>query len=407
MSRSHSIILAALAVLTLLCAPLKAQEFNALARLNAEASWLEDTQEGLEITLQISQTVPWRVFVIDGPPRVVLDFSEVAWSGEPRNLSQKAGDLRVGSLRPGWSRMVVALEQPMVVDTAEMLRRPSDDAGLVRVLLAEATEEEFAAQAGVPSHAAFVAVPPKPVEAQREFDPNRLRVVLDPGHGGIDPGAQFAGLREVDLMMTMALQLKDVLTRTGRVDVVLTRENDVFVSLERRIALANEANGDLFISLHADSLAEGSPQARGATVYTLSDKASDAASQALAERHDRDNLLAGVDLSGQEDEIALVLMEIARRETAPRAQRFADRLVSAFSESDLKLAGRPRRAAGFSVLKSPDIPSVLLELGFLTNERDRENLTDPEWRERMASVIAQTVLEWSDDEAVRRALIRN
>jgi N-acetylmuramoyl-L-alanine amidase len=166
---------------------------------------------------------------------------------------------------------------------------------------------------------------------------------------------------------------------------VMTREEDVFVPLETRSSIARAAGAHVFISLHADALEEG--QAVGATIYTLSDDASDEAAQALAERHDRDDLLAGIDLSAQDDLVATVLMDMARTETAPRIDRLALALELAIKAANLKMHRHPRQQAGFSVLKSPDIPSVLIELGFLSSDRDLARLRDPDWRGAMAATL--------------------
>jgi len=161
---------------------------------------------------------------------------------------------------------------------------------------------------------------------------------------------------------------------------------------------------DLFISLHADALNEG--HAHGATVYTLSKTASDKASALLAERHDRSDILAGIDLSGQDDVVADVLIDLARQETQPRADRLAEALRLGIKQRQLKLNTRPMRSAGFSVLKSPDIPSVLLELGFLSSEKDRANLQNPEWRGVMAASIRDAIFAWRQADAATADLVR-
>lgn len=245
-----------------------------------------------------------------------------------------------------------------------------------------------------------------------DVDPARLRqsgdrklvVVLDPGHGGVDPGAQRGGFDEKNLMLQFAIELRDALVRTGEVDVFLTREGDEFVPLETRVTIAHEARADLFLSLHADALEEG--WARGATIYTLSEDASDKASQKLAERHNRADLLAGVDLTGQDDVVAHVLMDLARADTMPRAKRAADELLEALKENGNPLHSRPLRGAGFSVLKAADIPSILLELGFLSSDRDRANIVNPEWRARTAAAITAAILEWAIADAAEGQLVR-
>jgi N-acetylmuramoyl-L-alanine amidase len=218
-------------------------------------------------------------------------------------------------------------------------------------------------------------------------------VVLDPGHGGIDPGAERDDVTEAELMLTFGRELKEALLRAGGINVVMTRDEDVFVPLETRISIARSAGADVFLSLHADALAEG--EAVGATIYTLAEEASDAASAALAERHDRDDILSGVDLTGQDDVVAQVLMDMARAETAPRSERLSEALAEAIKAEGLKMHRIPRQRAGFSVLKSADIPSALIEIGFLSSARDFERLVDPEWRARMARALVAGVQAWA------------
>ena len=179
--------------------------------------------------------------------------------------------------------------------------------------------------------------------------------------------------------------------------MVLTRQGNEFVPLEARLSIARRAAADVFLSLHADALVEG--RASGSTVYTLSERASDTASQKLAERHDRGDLLAGVDLSGQDDVIARVLMDMARNETAPRTGKLAEALVAGL-RATVGVHKRPHLQAGFSVLKAPDIPSVLIEIGFLSSERDRERLLDPDWRAQAAGGIRDALLAWAEQDAL-------
>jgi len=230
--------------------------------------------------------------------------------------------LRFGAVRPGWSRMVLQLSSPQVIETADMLTAQGDGTATLKVALRPAAQDAFAAASGAPDDPAWAQLAPLPqAQAARDGAKQTLTVVIDPGHGGIDPGAQGDGIKEADLMLTLARELGEAVERAGPFDVVLTRTEDVFVSLERRVQIARAAGADLFISLHADALASG--QANGAAVFTLSREASDAASQALAERHNRADLLAGVDLTGQDDQVARVLMELSRLENAPRSKALA------------------------------------------------------------------------------------
>lgn len=380
--------------------PAPAQQLSALARLDPAQSAIADDGEGLRVTLALSQPVPWRVRVLDAPPRLILDFREVDWAGLAAmpQTSAAVKTLRAGVFRPGWSRLVLELRQPLLVTQAEMATTAGTS---VRLTLMPASQADFAARAALPEPDEWAlpkaATLPEPVH--RGTGP--LVVVLDPGHGGIDPGAEAGGLHEAGLVLTFARELRAVLRREG-LNVVMTRDDDVFVPLETRISIARAAGAGVFLALHADALAEG--EAVGATVYTLADEASDAAAATLAERHDRDDLLAGVDLTRQDDLVAEVLMDMARTETAPRTARLADALVSAIKDAGIRMHRQPHQEASFSVLKSPDIPSVLLELGFLSSARDLARLTDPDWRLKMETAVAMALKSWAADDAARAGL---
>ena len=403
-----ALALALLAALAGQAAPARAEGLSALARVRGEGSFLREMPDGgAQLRLELSQAVPWRVFTLDHPRRLVLDFNAVDWHGLDSTAFTRAtlvADLRAGPIVPGWSRMVIELTAPMRIAAAQM--DTSDPlAPRLDLRLAPTSAEEFAARAGPPAAAPGLApqllappdAPASPPEAPGARGDDRLVVMLDPGHGGIDPGAERAGVAEADLVLAFARQLKELLLRSGRFRVVLTREDDRFVPLEARVSAAHAAGAALFISLHADALAKG--RASGATVYTLSETASDIASQKLAERHDRADLLAGVDLSGQDDVIARVLMDMARTDTAPRSEALAEALVAGL-RAQIEIYKHPHLRAGFSVLKAPDTPSVLIELGFLSSARDRKRLLDPAWRARAAAGIAKGISDWAETDAL-------
>ncbi len=386
--------------------PVAAQELSALARLDAAQSFVRDQGPGIELQLALSQPVPWRVLTLSDPPRLVMDFREVVFDGPGAGLSTSTRvlDVRSGVFRPGWSRLVLELAGPFAVTAAAM----DTTAGGTRIelRLEPVNIEAFVAGAGAPEAALWDL--PKPaltgVAKTRQTGEGPLVVVLDPGHGGIDPGAEQGSLTEAGLMLVFARDLAEAMARSGGFTVVMTRTDDAFVPLETRVSIARAAGADVFLSLHADAIAEG--VARGATVYTLAEDASDAASAALAERHDREDLLAGVDLGDQDDLIAGVLMDMARLETRPRTDRLAGALVDAIRDARLDMHKRPRLEAAFSVLKSPDIPSVLLELGFLSNSRDLENLKDADWRARMSGAIVVALQKWALADAAEASLLR-
>ncbi|UZD92077.1 N-acetylmuramoyl-L-alanine amidase [Cognatishimia activa] len=387
-----------------------AQDFSGLARLDVSESQIVDQgKRRASIDLALSQGVPWRVFTLDAPRRLVIDFREVDWTGVTGSDLLKGdniSEVRVGGFRPGWSRLVADLASPMLVETAEMKIDPSTSEAQLRVKMFATDAESFASRSGAPYDPRWDL--PKPVvedvERPEKSDWAATVVVLDPGHGGVDPGAERGGVQEKALMLTFARELRDTLRRAGGFEVVLTRNEDVFVSLERRVAIAHEVSADIFVSLHADTVQQG--QAHGATVYTLSEKASDAASQYLAERHDRSDVLAGIDLTGTDDLIANVLLDLVRRETEPRSERLAKAMVLGLQGTIGELNRKPYRQAGFSVLKAADIPSVLIEVGFMSSARDLENLTDAEWRARAAEGIRDGLQAWVIADKAARNLVR-
>ena len=382
----------------------QAQELSALARLDVPRSYIRDAGAGVGIQLTLSQPVPWRLVLLDQPPRLVLDFREVDFAGATGALAgaKAVPSVRSGILRPGWSRLVLELAGPMEVTSAAML---TDVGAVVQVALAPVSQARFGSLIGAADVAGWDLGAPAQLDQpmRRQTGEAPLVVVLDPGHGGIDPGAEQDGLSEAGLVLAFTRGLREAMLRAG-MKVVMTREEDIFVPLETRISVARSAGADLFISLHADALAEG--VARGATVYTLAASATDEASASLAERHDRAELLAGVDLSAQDDLIASVLMDLARADSNPRTDHLADALVKAIKAAKIGMHKHPRQVAAFSVLKSPDIPSVLLELGFLSSVKDLANLQDAGWHERMVGAIVRAVQEWAVADAAEAVLLR-
>ncbi len=389
--------------------PLRADDLTGLARLDAAASHVVNDGNGIALDLALSQPVPYRAFLMNDPTRLVLDFSEVDFgASRPKEIESAAGvtDLDWGPIRPGWSRIVAALDGPYRISSAEESVAQGDGA-TIRVRLQPVSEETFAeltARALAPE-ARWSLPAPAAVDQpkRRQVGDRPLTIVLDPGHGGIDPGAEADHTVEAHVMLAFARELAEVLRRAG-MTVILTRDEDVFVPLETRISIARASVADVFLSLHADALAEG--EATGATVYELADEATDAASARLAERHDRADLLAGIDLTGQDDLIASVMMDMARAETQPRAARLARDLVKEIRARGGKMHRHPIQGAAFSVLKSPDIPSLLLEVGFLSSPRDRARLADPVWRAMMQEAIRAALSEWAVADAAEAELIR-
>ncbi len=395
-----------LAVMLVLATPMAAQDLTALARVDAERSEISDGWFGkTELRVGLSQGVPYRVFLLDQPARLVVDFREADWSGvSPAALLAEPGRVsavRFGAFQPGWSRLVADLAEPMIPVEIGMPVDVASGSASLEIALKAADAEAFAAAVGVPVDPAWteaLTAPPEPKSDKKTFV-----VMLDPGHGGVDPGAEREGVTEKELMLSFGLSLAETLRRSG-IEVHLTRTEDIFVALERRVAMAHQAQASLFVSLHADALRNGG--ARGATVYTLSDEASDAASAHLAARHNRSDIIAGADLTGSDDQVAGVLLDLARQETEPRSEALAETLIAGMTASGGPMNRRPHRRAGFSVLKSADIPSVLIEVGFMSDARDLANLRDPVWRAVMVNAIADSILVWRDADEALKSLIR-
>ena len=323
------------------------------ARSSVEQTWQGETK----LQIMLSQTVPFRVYALEEPERLVVDFKNSAWNGNGVEDFASGSDAieaaRFGATEPGWSRLVADLSGPYLPYDVSMTQLRAGGA-VLSLTLAAAEPETFSSIAGAPEASLWPKSGlEKPIAPS---DDDRFIVVLDPGHGGIDPGAERQGVSEKALMLAFAFEVRAALLALDSVDVVMTRQTDRFVSLQSRVAQAHRAQADLFLSLHADALSQGGAQ--GATVYTLSREASDAASAQLAARHNRADVLAGIDLTGSDDEVTGVLLDLARQETEPRSRAFARNLVSELGAVGGPVNNRPLRSAGFTVLKSADIPSV-------------------------------------------------
>ena len=260
---------------------------------------------------------------------------------------------------------------------------------------------------------AAVAAPPFAASAAPATDPqlpapvppSRFLVAIDPGHGGVDPGAIRNGIAEKDIALAFGQEIAALFEANDAYDVMLTRSSDRFLSLTDRVRRAREQEADIFISIHANTVTEG--DARGAAVYTLSDEATDAASAALAELENRADVAGGLDIRTEVDAVAKVLVDMAMTETRARSHAIAETLVAALRDRVSVLRTQPHRSAGFRVLKAPDIPSVLLELGFLSNARDRANMQDPVWRQKAGEAVLAAIEVWRRRELDARVIAQN
>ena len=395
------------------------------------------------IVFELTKKVSFSTFMLANPYRIVIDLPEVGWRLPPRPLPAATGvfrKLRYGLFKPGNSRIVLEVRSPAAISQAFILE--PDGGRLYRLVLdlTPSTHEAFSRQIGArpmrvtsvqpapnpgPSALAPPAVakagpparpvgggsPQKPVlvkgqdpaglVARAQASPFRLAprkpearrpgkkhvIVIDPGHGGVDPGTIGpSGIYEKHVTLSMARELKRQLQRTGRFKVRLTRDRDIFIRLRDRVQIARDVNAELFISIHADTVKDR--KIRGSAVYTLSEKASDREAAELADKENKADLIAGVDLTHETPEVTNILIDLAQRESMNQSARFAAMLVKELRRRTTVLRNT-HRFAGFAVLKAPDVPSVLLELGFLSNPNDERALRSRRHRSKLAAAVVK------------------
>ena len=370
------------------------------ARFIKENSFAKDRFfGGIEINLQLSQGVPYKIWMDRDPLSLIIDFNVLNFNGidlEKINQSKNIKSIEIKELDTEWSRLSFHLADYWAIENTEMSISPQDNSASLSIFLKSISEGIFS----------LTDKPNKDFSSNKisAIENNDFVVVLDPGHGGRDPGAEAGGYRESSLMLELAEAVKESLIRNTDFKVVLTRTEDKFLSLEDRITIASQSDANLFISLHADAVIEG--EASGTTVYLLSDKATDKMSAQLASRHDRSEILRGVDLSGLDSQVASVLLDMARQETKPRSEAVASFILKVFKEKITELSSQPLRYAAFSVLKSPDIPSILIEAGFMSTSSDLQNLTTEKWRREFADSLTEAISRWHVRDKENKVLLR-
>tara|TARA_Y100000385_G_scaffold103835_1_gene107431 strand:- start:234 stop:1439 length:1206 start_codon:yes stop_codon:yes gene_type:complete len=365
------------------------------ARLLHENSFAKDRFfGGLEINLSLSQGVPYKMSFSEDPISLNIDFNVVSFDevgSQKINQSKNIKLIKLEELGSKWSRVSIQLKDYWDIENTEMRIDPNDNSALISILLKSISKDVFKSK-NANAKNFLKSENLKELEKSAVSENKEFVVVLDPGHGGKDPGAEAGGYRESNIMLELAAAVKESLIRNTEFKVILTRNEDIFLSLEDRITIAAKSGADLFISLHADAVIEG--EASGTTVYLLSENATDKMSAQLASRHDRSEILRGVDLSGLDSQVASVLIDMARQETKPRNEAVASFILEVFREKITELSSQPLRYAAFSVLKSPDIPSILIEAGFMSTSSNLKNLTTPSWRAGFADALAEAISRW-------------
>ena len=351
----------------------------------------DDTQTRLIVDL--NRKIEVRTFTLANPYRIVMDMPQVTFQFPPKAGEAGRGLIkafRFGLVMQGGSRVVIDLARPAQVDMAFVLDPIHDQPARLVLHLTATDRESFMRRLALETGAPQRSKPEAPAETKTNGD-SRPLIVIDPGHGGIDNGTRAAsGEMEKTIVLEFSLLLRDKLEKTGKYRVLMTRADDTFVALGDRVHFARTRQAALFISVHADALRRREGDAQGATVYTLSERASDARAARLAEAENKADVIAGLDLSAEEKDVAGILFDLARRETKTFSVQFAQDLIGALKNA-ARLHQHPLKSARFVVLKAPDVPSVLVELGYVSNKGDLKSLISAEWRERTADSMVQAV----------------
>jgi N-acetylmuramoyl-L-alanine amidase len=355
-------------------------------------------EDRTRLVIELSDPVNLRTFTLSNPDRVVIDMPQVAWRlGAPPRPGGHGTirGYRYGLFRAGNSRMVIDLNRPVTVSDALVIPPSAGFGYRVVIDLFPANQNKFSAAAGWPADlkaresdaerlAALVAG-----STPARHGAGRKIIVIDPGHGGLDSGTNGVnGLAEKDLVLAEGLRVAKMLRSRGYI-VHMTRDNDTFIPLRERVAIARADKADLLISLHADSNPD--PAVDGLSIYTLSDGRSDREAAALAKRENQSDVIAGVDLSAENAPVAPILIDLAQRDSINKSSLFAATALKRLSGVTDILARSPHRSASLAVLVAPDVPAVLIELGYLSNAADAAQMNTDAWRRRIAGAIADTV----------------
>jgi N-acetylmuramoyl-L-alanine amidase len=356
--------------------------------------------------LDLDKAIPFRAFPLADPYRVVIDIPQVSFQLPAGTGIAGRGLIkafRYGLVMPGGSRIVFDLNGPARIASSTMLEAANGQPPRLVLELEEVDRTTFvqslspdsrpelrpaiaAGKDAVPTVEAKVEAAPKPAA------PPDLRpvIIIDPGHGGIDNGTASGNEYEKNLVLGFGLALRDRIEKAGKYRIVMTRTDDTFIPLDDRVKIARTQSAALFVSIHADALPRREGDAQGATIYTLSDRASDAEAERLAEAENKADAIGGVNLTEEPTDVADILIDLAQRETRTFSNRFA-RLLMGEMKTTTRMHKHPLKSAGFRVLKAPDVPSVLIELGYVSNKDDLEHLVSENWRSRTVGSVAQAI----------------
>jgi N-acetylmuramoyl-L-alanine amidase len=346
------------------------------------------------LVVDFDKKVDVAAFTLADPYRVVIDLPQVVFKLPPKVGEQGRGLIkafRYGLIMQGGSRIVLDTKGPVRVEKAFALAAADGQPARLVIDLSATDRDAFMRNISLENRGTRAPSIKQSEAIPKDNDPRPL-IVIDPGHGGIDSGTKsYDGkVDEKDIVLGLGILLRENLEKTGKFRVAMTRSDDTFVPLNERVRFARAHGASLFISIHADSLPRSEGLATGASVYTLSDRASDAEAASLADAENKSDVIAGVDLSAEPDDVANILIDLAQRETKVFSLQFARTLVGELKPTT-KLHMHPLKSAGFIVLKAPDVPSVLVELGYMSTKDDLEHLMSPAWRSHTADSLVQAI----------------
>lgn len=399
-------VILALVVMSL-CLAFSAISQAADAPLKATGYKMAGDATKMRIVMNFDREPNPKWFLLRGPNRLVVDLQNTKFALDAKDLKARGlvKAVRLGDLGEGVSRLILTGKGPFAVDKLDVLKNDDGSGYRLAIEMSAASEREFdealANQTLTTGSTVSTDKGERVGKGPTTTAGHRFTIVIDPGHGGVDGGAEgLNGTIEKNVTLAFATELRDKLAATGNYNVFMTRDTDEFLRLDDRVRIARQHEADLLISIHADTISVKG--IRGATVYTVSDKASDPQAQALADRENLSDQFAGMEIKDDNKEVTDILIDLIRRETHSFSMSFAHTLVGQLSTS-VGLINNPQRSAGFRVLKAPDVPSVLVELGYLSNAKDEAQLLDADWRGKAAQSITNAVALFAAAKAENRA----
>ncbi len=394
-----SLIFGKLGLLVLLCC------FWTFEAISGEITNLRigEGSNNIRVVFDASEEFDYNVFLLDGPKRLVIDTENINVARSLEKIKDRnhlIGQVRIGKISSSKNRIVFDLQRPAIIKKVFMLAPQSTFKWRLAIDIVTANERDFSGKVGQ-SHAFSNFSRSKKAKTTSTDTKGKTNnntkkiIVIDAGHGGHDPGAiGYSGVYEKNITLATAKELKRQLDKEGKYIVFLTRSTDIFIPLRQRVKIARQHNADLFMSIHADSAKNRN--AKGLSVYTLSETASDKEAAALAERENKVDIIAGVNMFEQSKEVNDVLISLAQRETRNRSSELA-RCIELEMRKSVRLISDTHRFAGFAVLKAPDVPSVLLEMGYLSNKDEERLLRQESYRRKIATATVKAINRYFED----------